>query len=153
MEARDALDALVEELIPTDDAPGAAEAGTAASVRQALAAQPAMAALVEQGLRALERASQQLGDHPFAALTSAQRQHLMGLLARGTPPLGWTAADPPPEAFWSTVRGLAMALFYGSPVGHAVIGFPGPVVDRGGYRRTLVERDPLRGEAEPCLDQ
>jgi len=46
-----------------------------------------------------------------------------------------------------------MALFYGSPVGHEVIGFPGPVVDRGGYRRTLVERDPLRGEAEPCLDQ
>ena len=69
MEPRDALDALVEELIPTDDTPGASEAGTAASVRQALAAQPAMAALVEQGLRALERASQQLADRPFAALT------------------------------------------------------------------------------------
>jgi hypothetical protein len=148
VEARDALDALVEELIPTDDAPGAAEAGTAASVRQALAAQPATAALVEQGLRALERSSQVLADRPFAALEPARRQHLMRLLARGTPPPGWTAADPPPEAFWSTVRGLAMALFYGSPLGHQLVGFPGPVVDRGGYRHTLVERDPLRGEAE-----
>ena len=40
-----------------------------------------------------------------------------------------------------------MALFYGSPLGHEVIGFPGPVVDRGGYRHTIVDPDPARLEA------
>jgi hypothetical protein len=146
--ARDALDAFVEELIPTDDLPGAAEAGTAESVRQALAERPAVAALSEAGFRALERASQQMAGLAFAALPSEQRQHLMRLLARGSPPPGWTAADPPPEVFWSTVRGLALALFYGGPVGRQVTGFPGPVVDRGGYRHTIVEPDPLRAGTE-----
>jgi hypothetical protein len=70
----------------------------------------------------------------------------MRLLARGTPPPGWTAADPPPEAFWSTVRALAMALFYGSAYGRQVTGFPGPAVDHGGYRRTVVDRQPVRFE-------
>ncbi len=147
MAARDALDMFVEELIPTDETPGAAEAGTAAAVRAALAERPALAALVQQGLRALDRASERYGGQPFAALAPAQRRALMTLLARGSPPPGWTAADPPPETFWVTLRGLAVGLFYGGPLGHALTGFPGPAVDRGGYAHTIVESDPLRERA------
>ncbi|HEY7060733.1 MAG TPA: gluconate 2-dehydrogenase subunit 3 family protein [Chloroflexota bacterium] len=142
----EALDAFVEELLPTDDAPGAAEAGTAAAVRAALAAQPPLAALAEAGFRALDRAGERLGGKPFAALAPAQRQALMALLARGSPPPGWTAADPPPERFWAAVRGLAVALFYGSPLGHQLCGFPGASVDAGGHAHTIVEPDPLRPE-------
>jgi hypothetical protein len=145
--ARDALEAFVEELIPTGETPGAAEAGTAAAVRAALAERPALAALVEQGLRALDRASERRGGQPFAALAPAQRHELMALLARGSPPPGWTAADPAPEMFWAALRGLAVGLFYGGPLGHALAGFPGPCVDSGGYAHTIVEPDPLRERA------
>ena len=69
----------------------------------------------------------------------------MALLARGSPPPGWTTADPPPETFWATLRGLAVGLFYGGPLGRQLTGFPGPCVDRGGYAHTIVEPDPLRG--------
>jgi Gluconate 2-dehydrogenase subunit 3 len=145
MAARDALDVFVEDLIPSGDTPGAAEAGTAAAMRAALAERPPLAALVEQGLRALDRAGERLGGQPFAALPPAQRHELMALLARGSPPPGWTTADPPPEAFWATLRGLAVGLFYGGPLGHQVSGFPGACVDGGGYAHTIVEPDPLRG--------
>jgi hypothetical protein len=147
MPSRDALEVLVEDLLPSDDGPGAAEAGTAAAVRAALAERPPLAALAEAGLRALDRASERLGGHPFAALPAAQRHELMALLARGSPPAGWTAADPPPEVFWTTVRGLAAALFYGGPLGRQTTGFPGACVDNGGYAHAIVEPDPLRGSA------
>lgn len=150
MATRDALDAFVEELIPSDDTPGAAEAQTAAAVRRVLARQPALAQLAEQGLRALDRASARLAGQSFATLVPAQRQQLLALLARGSPPPGWSSADPPPEVFWTMLRGLALALFYGSPLGHQITGFPGPAVDRGGYRHTLVEPDPLRDGNLSC---
>src|SRR5215210_105763 len=117
MVPRDALAVFVEELIPSDDLPGAAEAETGTALRRWLEQRPALAGLVEQGMQAVERASQQLTGQGFAALPSVQRQHLMAMLARGSPPPGWTAADPRPEVFWSTVRSLAMALFYSGPFG------------------------------------
>jgi hypothetical protein len=144
-----ALEAFVAELIPTDDEPGAAEAGTAAAVLQALAALPEQEAVLADGCRALDRASQARCQQPFAALPDAERQALMAQLARGIPPAGWTAGDPRPERFWATVRGLAVSHFYGSPLGHALFGFPGPAVDRGGYRHTIVDPDPLRRGHEP----
>src|SRR5215218_2649637 len=55
MAASAALEAFVAELIPSDDLPGAAEAGTAASVRAVLAAQPPLAALAVAGFEALDR--------------------------------------------------------------------------------------------------
>jgi hypothetical protein len=147
MPPRDTLEVFVEDLLPSDDGPGAAEAGTAAAMRAALAERPPLAALAEQGLRALDRASERLGGQPFAALPAAQRHELMALLARGSPPPGWTAADPPPEVFWATVRGLAAGLFYGGPLGRQATGFPGACVDTGGYTHAIVDPDPLRSKA------
>jgi hypothetical protein len=138
------LAALVAETVPADDDPSAAEAGIAAAVVRVLAAVPEQAAWVAAGCGALDRASRAQHGQPFAALPSAARHALMTQLARGSPPAGWTAADPRPEQWWGAVRGLAVAQFYGSPAGHALTGFPGPAVDRGGYRHTLVEPDPLR---------
>src|SRR5215211_5357903 len=139
MAASAALEAFVAELIPSDDLPGAAEAGTAASVRAVLAARPPLAALAVAGFEALDRAAERHAGRPFAALPTAERQQLMALLARGSAPPGWTAADPRPELFWAALRGLALALFYRSAAGRQVTGFPGPVVDRGGFRHTIVE--------------
>jgi hypothetical protein len=121
----------------------------AAAIVRALAAVPEQAAWVAAGCGALDRASRAQHGQPFAALPSAARHALMTQLARGSPPSGWTAADPRPEQWWAAVRGLAVAQFYGSPAGRALTGFPGPAVDRGGYRHTLVEPDPLRHQPMP----
>jgi len=121
-----ALAALVQELIPTDDLPGAAEAGTAEAV---LAHADE---LVLRGVAALDRMG-------FAQLASAQRRQVLEQLANGAPPPGWAADDPPPAQFWPAVRALALAQFYGSEQGRRVTGFPGPSVDRGGYRHNIVE--------------
>lgn len=147
MEFNDALAAFVCEMIPSDDLPGAREAGTADGVRAVLAAQPALALLAERGFAALDRAAERLGGQPFAALPPLERQRLLAALARGSQPAGWTAADPRPELFWTTLRGLAIALFYGSPAGRQVTGFPGPVVDRGGYRHNIVDPTPATGSS------
>jgi len=45
--------------------------------------------------------------------------------------------------FWSTVRGLTVGLFYGSPLGHHLTGFPGACADHGGHTDTIVAPDPL----------
>jgi hypothetical protein len=148
MAMNDTLTAFVEDVIPSGEGSGAAEAGTAAAVRAALAERPAVAALAEAGLRALDRASERLGGQPFAALPAEQRHELLALLARGIPPPGWGTGDPPPEVFWATLRGLAVGSYYGGPQGRAATGFPGACVDCGGYTHTIVEADPLRHEAE-----
>src|SRR5262249_5560308 len=142
-----ALDAFVREMVPTDDTPGAAEAGTTALVQQALESAPPLAAVVGPGLLALDRASTLRWGAPFAALPAERRSELLTLLARGSPPPGWDAGDPSPEALWATARALVVGLFYGSPAGWALCGFPGPAVDRGGYRHTIVDPDPARLEA------
>src|SRR5438094_567953 len=102
-----ALAALVEEIIPTDDLPGAAEAGTAEAV---LAHADE---LILRGVAALERIG-------FAQLAPAQRHRLLEHLAGGAPPPGWTADDPPPSQFWPAIRALTLAQFYGSELGRQV---------------------------------
>lgn len=148
-DVRETLEAFVAEIIPTDEDPGAAEAGTAAQVAAALRDAPRLAAVVVPGLRALDRASRAAHGTPFAGLDAAARQALLVQLARGTAPAGWTVADPAPASFWAVARNLAAACFFGSPTGAALCRFPGPVVDRGGYRHTLVEPDPLARGGTP----
>jgi hypothetical protein len=136
------LEAVVVELIPTDDTPGAAEAQTAVALQQLLLEDGELAALIVGGLVALERASHARWGCAFAALASPERHELLRAVSRGVRPTGWTCADPRPEVFWATLRGLAVSYFYGSPLGWQLAGCPGPVVDRGGYRHTLVEPIP-----------
>jgi hypothetical protein len=126
-----ALDAFAREMIPSDDLPGAAEAGTAEAVAAVLRASPGQQVAIA-GLEALTR----LG---FVKMPSPERQEMMTLLARGTPPGGWLPTDPPPATFWRAIRGLTVALFYGSEYGRQVTGFPGPSVDKGGWKHTIIE--------------
>ncbi|HZU07890.1 MAG TPA: gluconate 2-dehydrogenase subunit 3 family protein [Chloroflexota bacterium] len=136
------LEAVVAELIPTDDTPGAVEARTAAALQQLLLEEGELAALIVRGLLALERASHARWGRSFTALASPERHELLRAVGRGLRPTGWTCTDPRPEVFWATLRGLAVSYFYGSPLGWQLAGCPGPAVDRGGYRHTLVEPIP-----------
>ena len=128
--------ALVEELIPSDDTPGAREAGTADEVLGEIEVSPTLT----EGIAALERASFAAYGIGFAAASGELRRALMDQLARGQQPAGWSG--PPVATFWMAMRNLTMSLFYGSELSRAVTGFPGPSVDRGGYRQTIVEPEP-----------
>ncbi|HLG72890.1 MAG TPA: gluconate 2-dehydrogenase subunit 3 family protein [Chloroflexota bacterium] len=128
------LEAFAEEMIPSDDLPGAREAGTAEAAANVLRTAPGQ----EQTIRGLE-ALHRLG---FADMPPAQRLQTMEQLAKGAPPPGWTAADPPAGKFWQALRALTVSLFYGSDTSRQVTGFPGPSLDSGGYVRNIVERQP-----------
>jgi hypothetical protein len=131
-------------MIPDDDLPGAREAGTAGQLFQAMENAPVMAGLMLAGARALDASADAAFGVSFAAASSGQRQLVMDALSRGEAPDGWPVAGPPARVFWSALRGAAVSLFYGSEPGRAVTGFPGPVVERGGYVSEIVERPPSK---------
>ncbi len=125
------LQAFAEQMIPTDADPGANEAHTAEQAARVLATAPGHD-LTVKGLEALHRLN-------FAHMTEAQRRDVMERLARGTPPPGWTAADPAPQRFWQLLRGLVVTLFYAGDYGRSLTRFPGPSVDTGGHVKNIVE--------------
>lgn len=138
-----ALTALVDEIIPRDEAPGAVDAGVVGTLLDLLETQPPVAELIRDGLEALDRVSHARFGKPFADAPTPDRQALLQLLAEGTAPPGWQPTDPAPARFWTTIRSLVVGLFYNSPEGRRDVGFPGPSVDRGGYRHTIVRHNPL----------
>lgn len=143
MIARPTLDAFVDTVIPRDETPGALDAGVADAVLATVQSQPEVARLLETGLDALERASRAQYGRPFASASTEDRQALLQVLGEGREPPGWGSEGPLVGPFWNVARGLIVRLFYGSPVGWAEVGFPGPSVDRGGYRYTIVRPNPL----------
>ena len=143
MIARPTLDAFVDSVIPRDETPGALDAGVADAVLATIQSQPEVARLLETGLEALERASRAHCGRLFASASTEDRQALLRALAEGREPPGWGPEGPPVGPFWNVARGLVVRLFYGSPAGWAEVGFPGPSVDRGGYRHTIVRPNPL----------
>jgi Gluconate 2-dehydrogenase subunit 3 len=141
--ARSTLDAFVDTMIPRDETPGALDAGVADAVLATVQSQPEVARLLETGLEALERASHVHCGRPFASASTEDRQALLQVLVEGREPPGWRPGGPLVGPFWNVARGLIVRLFYGSPAGWAEVGFPGPSVDRGGYRHTIVRPNPL----------
>lgn len=95
---------------------------------------------LKAGLAALNQASLAAFQIGFSEASSAQRCEMMAQLARGEQPEGWIG--PPAAQLWIMLRHLGLSLFYGSELSRQVTGFPGPSVDQGGYRHTIVEPDP-----------
>ncbi len=143
MIARPTLDAFVNTMIPRDETPGALDAGVADAVMASVQSQPELTRLLETGLEALDRASRAHCGRPFASASTEDRQALLRVLAEGRDPPGWGPGGPLVGRFWNVARGLIVRLFYASPAGWAEISFPGPSVDRGGYRHTIVRPNPL----------
>jgi hypothetical protein len=141
--ARATLDAFIDTVIPRDETPGALDAGVSDAVLATLQSQPEVARMLETGLEALERASRAHCGFPFSSASTEDRQALLQILAEGREPPGWGPEGPLIGPFWNIARGFIVRLFYGSPAGWAEVGFPGPSVDRGGYRHTIVRRNPL----------
>jgi len=141
--ARPTLDAFIDTVIPRDETPGALDAGVADAVLASVQSQPEVAQLLETGLEALNRASRAHCRRRQPERRTEDRQALLQVLAEGREPPGWGPGGPLVGPFWNVARGLIVRLFYGSPAGWVEVGFPGPSVDRGGYRHTIVRPNPL----------
>jgi len=76
---RRVLDALLEHILPTDDEPGAREAGCADFVDLELAKQEfgLLKTVLERGLQALESEARAVGGDGFAQLSSEQRDQVL----------------------------------------------------------------------------
>jgi hypothetical protein len=124
------LEALGERLVP-----GAAENGIAHFVDQQISVPPADALLIlryldfpppfaafyQAGLSALNAASQAINNRPFAALSGAQQDSLIVLVATGTP-AGWSGIPAP--LFYYALRSDAVDVVYGTREGFDRLNIP-----------------------------
>lgn len=145
LEPREAatLSALCEQIVPTDDTPGAAWAHVVKFIdRQLVYHYQNLRSAYRDGLSALDRASLEFHKTPFAALPPAAQTALAAQVERGSLASSAWPADAQRE-FFRTVRNHTMQGYYGDPrhggnrdnVGWRTIGLPHPPVrGRDDYR-------------------
>ncbi|RFA29396.1 hypothetical protein CAI21_10065 [Alkalilimnicola ehrlichii] len=93
---------LIETILPSDDTPGAREAGTVDYVVENLRERGAeVVAGIKQGLAALDQMAQRQFEVAFVELEAAQANTILQIVA-STPAL---------ESFWGAVRGLSVSHF------------------------------------------
>lgn len=134
------VEAICAELIPTDQDPGATEAGCVNFIDKALAAEDAQALpLYRAALADIDKLCQQAHGRTFAELDSAQRQKILVAMEQGTL-AGWSLTMVRPQDFFATIRFHTLLGFIGDPkyggnqnyVGWKLMGFPGPMHEVGG---------------------
>lgn len=136
-----ALDAVAARILPSDEGPGAREAGCVSFVDKALANEDAEALpLYRVGLAALDDASRARHEKPFAELRPGEQDALLADCERGAV-RGWSGGAVEPGAFFETVRAHVLIGFLADPrhggnrdhAGWRLVGYPGPRHHRGGY--------------------
>ena len=146
-----AVDAIAARIIPTDETPGAREAGCVNFIDKALAHEDADALpLYRSALAALDRACMARFESAFAALPETRQDALLASLEKGelSP---WDEGAGSQAAFFATVRMHTILGFVADPVhggnrdyiGWKTLGFPGNVHHLGGSHA-----DQVRGARE-----
>jgi gluconate 2-dehydrogenase gamma chain len=109
------LTAVCAQLIPADDAPGAAETGAVAFIdRHLMGRHRKHQGTYRNGLAALGRTAQQLRGRAFEQLAPDQQIAVLEAVEAGRGPKElWT--DPTGPAFFNVVLAHTMQSFYGSP--------------------------------------
>ncbi len=135
------LEAMTARIIPTDEQPGAREAGCVNFIDKALAHEESKARpLYEGGLAATDTVSSAAFGARFVELTPAQQDAVLTQLEGGTAK-GWPAKLPPSPVFFEAVRAHTVIGFLADPkyggnrdfAGWKVSGYPGPAHHHGGY--------------------
>jgi gluconate 2-dehydrogenase gamma chain len=135
------LEAMTARIIPTDEQPGAREAGCVNFIDKALAHEETRARpLYEAGLAATDALATAAYGASFAALTPAQQDALLAQLEGGTAK-GWPEELPPSPVFFEAVRAHTVIGFLADPkyggnrdfAGWKVTRYPGPRHRLGGY--------------------
>ena len=147
------VEALVARIIPTDDAPGATEAGCVHFIDKALAHEDA--ALREAyvgGLARLAGVTRRRFDKRFVELSPEQRDAVLMSLEDGVAE-GWPSDGIRSQDFFEMVRAHAVYGFLADPryggnrdyVGWRFVGYPGPRHHTGGYApKELLGEAPIR---------
>jgi gluconate 2-dehydrogenase gamma chain len=134
-------EAVASRIIPSDDAPGAIEAGCVNFIDKALAHEDkASRPIYAEGLAAVDAMSRTRFGKTFAELDAAKQDELLVALQADSAD-GWTAKDLPPAQFFETIRMHTIVGFLADPkyggnqnyVGWKLLGYPGPRHHRGGY--------------------
>ena len=135
------VEAITARIIPTDDDPGALEAGCVNFVDKALAHEDAeLRPEYEAGLRGIDAVSERRFGKPFVEVESEQQDAILVALESGRAE-GWPAGEVSPEQFFETVRKHTVWGFLADPryggnrdyVGWKLVGYPGPRHHAGGY--------------------
>jgi len=135
------VEAITARIIPTDDQPGAVEAGCTNFIDKALAHEDAaLRPTYEEGVAGIDAVSRKRFAKRFVELASEQQDDVLAALESGKAD-GWPASDPSPAKFFETVRAHTIVGFladpkYGGNRGYAgwkVVGYPGGGHHLGGY--------------------
>lgn len=135
------LEAMTARIIPTDQQPGAREAGCVNFIDKALANEETAARpLYEAGLATTDTVATATFGARFVELTPAQQDALLAQLESGTAK-GWPTTLPPSPVFFEAVRAHTVIGFLADPkyggnrdfAGWKVSGYPGPHHHFGGY--------------------
>lgn len=150
------LDAITARIIPTDDDPGAREAGCVNFIDKAVAHEDAEALpLYQLGLAGVEAVAAKRHGVAFASLDPAQQDALLEALedASDGGPDGWPAGPVPSALFFETARAHTVIGFLADPkyggnrdfAGWKLVGYPGPRHKIGGYSpKQMLGEEPIR---------
>jgi gluconate 2-dehydrogenase gamma chain len=135
------VEAITGRIIPTDELPGAIEAGCVNFIDKALANEDAaLKAVYQAGLAGIEAVSRGRFGKPFTALVGKDQDQVLAALESGKAK-GWPGGEVGSQQFFETVRMHTIWGFLADPrhggnrdyVGWKVVGYPGPRHHQGGY--------------------
>lgn len=133
-------EAICAEIIPTDQDPGATEAGCVNFIDKALATEDAKALpLYQAALAAIDGLCRKLHGADFADLPAPLRRQILTDMEKGTL-AGWSLGFARPQDFFATIRFHTLLGFIADPrhggnrdyAGWKLMGFPGPMHELGG---------------------
>jgi gluconate 2-dehydrogenase gamma chain len=135
------VEAISGRIIPTDQAPGAIEAGCVNFIDKALAHEDAQARpLYTLGVAGTDQVAQRRFGRAFAKLAPAEQDELLAALEQGGAP-GWPEGPISSATFFATVRAHTILGFLADPkyggnrdyTGWKLVRYPGPRHHLGGY--------------------
>jgi hypothetical protein len=131
------FEALVDTIVPEDDAPGALAAGVAERLLERFAREPWRAGEYRHGMPRLEALARELGGRPFADLDLMLRNRVLAELLRRK---GSDAASG--RILYVRARNDVLKDFYASPAGQKMLGYRPPLNGYPDYAAPLQREDP-----------
>ena len=135
------VEAITARIIPTDDEPGAVEAGCTNFIDKALAHEDAaLKPVYKTGLAGVDAVSRARFVKPFVQLSAEQQDEVLAAVESGKAD-GWPEGDVAPAKFFEAVRAHTIIGFLADPkyggnrgwAGWKVVGYPGGGHHLGGY--------------------
>jgi gluconate 2-dehydrogenase gamma chain len=146
------VEAIAERIIPSDDEPGATEAGVVNFVDKALANEDkALVPVYEAGLAGVDAVAKKKFRKAFVALAADQQDQVLAALESGKAD-GWPKGAVAAADFFAAVRAHTVYGFLCDPayggnrdhVGWKVVGYPGRQHHRGGYTKDqMLGKEPI----------